>query len=420
MKYIIYILSIGFTLDSFGQSIETVAQTLQAGDIAPNAKVLDVDEMFPFNDGVARVRKGISYALIDSAGNFIIPFNKWKSLTDSKANLIKVVSLNGGQGLIDSKGKIIVECSSNNFIQEIDNDGYIFVIDTHNNKGYFVNANNNKINSLVQNPNGLTGEGYVENLKLSRENDHVVYLNRQGKIEITTFYELGRSFSDGMAVVGKRDEFGQLKFGFINRKGELAIPFIFSNEPGSFKHGLAFVKPLETDEFKYAYINKKGEIKIKIDKSPNGGVLVPFNEKYDNSDFENGWSEWEAYNEKSDLKNNLNHYILDTLGNFISLKDFLKQANVDINDLGNWFGIHSAKNGGIIITSHGKMGILNVYNKKALPIIFSIPNMYVDFDSVSKLTLVNTYDYPSNKILVEGYINERGIFVIIKGEGSKW
>ncbi len=34
--------------------------------------------MYSFNGGAAVVRKGTAYALIDTNGNFIVPFNKYE------------------------------------------------------------------------------------------------------------------------------------------------------------------------------------------------------------------------------------------------------------------------------------------------------------------------------------------------------
>src|SRR6185503_2002927 len=81
---------------------------LKPGDVHPNAKVLDVDELFPFSDGVARIRKGPSTALIESSGNFVVPFNKWDILKDSKSGLLVVSERKATgtkYGLINTEGK---------------------------------------------------------------------------------------------------------------------------------------------------------------------------------------------------------------------------------------------------------------------------------------------------------------------------
>src|SRR5690606_39359120 len=57
---------------------------LKAGSIHPDAVVLDVDELYPFYNGAAIVRKGSATALINAKGEFIVPFNKYKFDTNSK------------------------------------------------------------------------------------------------------------------------------------------------------------------------------------------------------------------------------------------------------------------------------------------------------------------------------------------------
>src|SRR5882757_2982554 len=94
-------LFIGFSFLFLSSSL--IAQT-KPGDIDPNAKVLAVDKLYLFSDGVARVQKGNSYALIDASGNFVVPFNKWSILKDSKSGVL-VVSDNKGFGLINTKGR---------------------------------------------------------------------------------------------------------------------------------------------------------------------------------------------------------------------------------------------------------------------------------------------------------------------------
>lgn len=65
-------------------------------------------------------------------------------------------------------------------------------------------------------------------------------------------------YSDGLAAFEKKEKDHTGRFGYLNRKGEVAIPAQFF-EAGFFCNGLAAVA---NEDGKYGYINKKGELVI--------------------------------------------------------------------------------------------------------------------------------------------------------------
>ena len=89
------------------------------------------------------------------------------------------------------------------------------------------------------------------------------YATLDGKRITSEMFDAANPFFDGMAVVGKTNQFGQMKYGFINREGKLVIPYQFSIMPGDFHAGYARVEPRTKSAFQYAYINKKGEVVFK-------------------------------------------------------------------------------------------------------------------------------------------------------------
>lgn len=115
----------GMTIHSNAQSRSAGNAVLpKLGQLAPHAKAIEADDMFPFNDGAAIIRKGSSYALIDTAGNFILPYNKYSlRLVDAIISMLNGSSMNNGffyfydglskSGYLNSKGKILATMDGN-------------------------------------------------------------------------------------------------------------------------------------------------------------------------------------------------------------------------------------------------------------------------------------------------------------------
>ncbi|MBW7892277.1 MAG: hypothetical protein H3C48_14895, partial [Chitinophagaceae bacterium] len=89
---------------------------LQPGDVHPDAKVIDADDLDPFNKGAALIRKGSSYALINKDGDFIVPYNKYSFNDGSQRDFITgawsqsgifIVRLPDNDGAINYQGKLI-------------------------------------------------------------------------------------------------------------------------------------------------------------------------------------------------------------------------------------------------------------------------------------------------------------------------
>jgi len=88
--------------------------------------------------------------------------------------------------------------------------------------------------------------------------------------------DLMDQFYEGLAVCKGKNNFGELKYGYIDTLNNLAIDFKFSYQPGNFSDGLALV---ENKENKWGYIDKLGNmvIQCEYDKAysfSNGTALV--------------------------------------------------------------------------------------------------------------------------------------------------
>ncbi len=116
------------------------------------------------------------------------------------------------------------------------------------------------------------------------------FVNRKGKIVIPPFFEKAWEFHEGMSrvclltkplsseeekenSVSKLDQRKRERWGFINTKGELVVPFKY-NEVGDFSEGFAHVVEADESEInsdfiflehgKHGFIDKKGDVVIPL------------------------------------------------------------------------------------------------------------------------------------------------------------
>lgn len=101
-------------------------------------------------------------------------------------------------------------------------------------------------------------EGFHDGLAPMKANDQynakLGYVNTKGQWAIKPAYEKAHHFSDGMAAV--MDPVSK-KWGFIDTKGTMIVPFRFSNEPHDFHNGVCVVTNAEGFD---CVIDKKGEL----------------------------------------------------------------------------------------------------------------------------------------------------------------
>ncbi len=119
---------------------------------------------------------------------------------------------------------------------------------------------------------GPMSEGLLE--VHDREEGGLGYVDKTGQLVIPADFLCPNAvfpFSDGLAAVGKPDPAtGEAKWGFIDHKGETAIPFIYDDVMG-FSEGLACVGVERTERFgiDYSYIDT------------TGAEVIPANDAYD-------------------------------------------------------------------------------------------------------------------------------------------
>ena len=135
-------------------------------------------------------------------------------LTACKTNEIAVVKLNSKFGCINRKGETIIPFT------------WDWLIQSHNSK------------YLLAKKDSLYG-----------------FINKKGVIIIQPKYKDANLFSEGLAPVSNG-----IKFGFIDKKDNIVIPFIYDNIFLGFSHNLSDVEKHDS----CGYINRKGKIVIPL------------------------------------------------------------------------------------------------------------------------------------------------------------
>lgn len=92
------------------------------------------------------------------------------------------------------------------------------------------------------------------------------YINKQGEIAIPAVYDIAHDFSEGYAVVGKKNANGEMMYGAIDQKGNIVVPIAYQGMT-PFCEGMARV--YKRDETKSTYANKYGFV------DTTGKLVVP-------------------------------------------------------------------------------------------------------------------------------------------------
>ena len=392
---------------------QTFAQ-LKPGDLAPSAEVIDADVMYPFNMGAAIVQKGSAFGLIDMKGNFLIPYNKYNRITNLSAWGGAMITTGGmfmidnDKGVLNSKGVLITAAFPDLSWSSGSDDGKLIFASNYKQGYLYLDAESHQYFFKEPLANIVDGIGIV------KENYKNGYKNLKGEWIVKPIYDYAEPFSEGMACVAKRDEFGATKWGFIDRTGKEVIPIMYSFKPENFHAGLARVQPKTNAEFLSAFIDKKGNIAQKFKQ-------VVFYKYIGNG----------LYTAVYSGENN----IMDSTGKIMNVKDFLQQFGVvaQAGDKNVHLGLednndHPSEDKKIGFgrlpkeSVMGNYGIIDLKTKTIIEGLFDHTTLNF-FDPVSKLAFAK-FSLSTNwrdKIPPrEGYVNEQGVFVIIKGEASKW
>jgi hypothetical protein len=190
---------------------------------------------------------------------------------------IKFLEINNRFGIANSQNKIITDCVFDDWAMP--KNGYV-VLSKYKSSNYKT-AKHGMINSetgkevipFIYNDLG----DYSEGLIMAELNGKCGYLDIDNNVVIPFIYDEGGNFSEGLAMVYKRTGYANCRFGvlpvekggFINKKGEVIIPFSFPKVSylgnSIFSEGLAVVGVAYNSIVaqRYGYINKTGKFIIK-------------------------------------------------------------------------------------------------------------------------------------------------------------
>lgn len=451
----------GTTTDAPADTIETVlaetpAETAEAAvpaSAAPDAVSLDADELLPFREGFAIIKKGESQALINAKGDTVIPFNKYifgafqgeyrdkncRLVTASNRTIgylnglcpvgVKTKDQRGYEqtlwGCLDRSQKLIIPAEYQGNFQLV---GEYLTTHTQvqgtmiclNRQGQPVKYPGCLLGQEVHQPR-LPREVSMDSYSISPAEQRIVvrtYKAGETKYGVADFdgtviaepaYDQLKPFSEGLAPVMKKDAYGQPKWGYLDASGKVAIDFKFSNEPGPFHCGLALVIPKDNSQFNYAYINTKGEVVIQ-EKEATASVGDQ------RAGFQGGYA---ATN---------NEFVLDAKGTkygFMRINgSFIDpQTGKTVADLPyeNYIRLRQDRYETFnprqfVFSYNNRLGIANLKADLLLPPVFS---QLTPFDPASRLAYA-VYNNPSGEGQREGYVNTQGVFVLVKGKGGTW
>ncbi len=405
---------------------------LKPGDVSPDVKKIKVSGLSNFNQGAAIVNIGDKSTLIDNKGNFIITPGKINFYTNGR-NIISILSYGCGIDkdlvfpqtgifdgyttvgvLVNAQGKILYTVPKDNFSSDenaLKKKVGDPILISHNrvqasialyldHEFIFSDGTKASLKHWSYTALGTWSEGMMALRKSPSPTIIWGYLNKQGQVAIPFIYDDAEPFSEGMAAVAKYDELHQLKWGFVDKKGKLIIPLIYSNKPGPFSNGLALVTPKTITDISAAYIDKSGAMKIKF---PVGGV-VPIGA------FNNGWlSLRESYS--SDTR------YMDTTGKFYTDAEFMKLLGLP--DSVKLDMMRTAKPGQILLTNQkgDRVGSYNYTTHSFIPPVFCRLGYFDEKAGLAYAALLLGYNEKNGKYIYrEGYINREGVFVVLKAD----
>jgi len=375
--------------------------------------MLKYDNIFPFIDGLAKVKLNGKYGFIDKSGKEVISIIYDNIEKFNYLGLAKV-KLNKKKGLINTTGKEIIPIiyddlsyTERGLVRVKLNDKW-GVIDTTLKE--IVLCMYDHIYSFI---NGLA------KVKI---NNKLGFINETGKEVISCIYDdIGEFNNLGLAKV-KLDN----KYGFINKTGEKVLPCIY-DDIGEFSYfGLARIKL----DNKYGFINTKNIIVIPIQYDDinffeNGLFKVKLDDKwgcidrngkevtscvYDDIDFfENGLFKVKLYDRWGCIDRND--------------EEVIPCVYDDINFLEN--GLINAK-------LDNKYGFINIRNKIVIPIQYDDINYISDelisaklndkwgyIDSRNKIVIPFVYDDVSNFKFDLARVKFNGKYGFIDGKGKE-
>jgi len=228
----------------------------------------DVEELYPFHDGMAFVKGAKKSFFINNKFEKVFEFQAdnlyYSNMSPRFENgrvmvVLEVEGYKKKAAIYDKTGKMIKEWNDVIEATNFEN-GVAALITSYPEKLFYVDTNGNVIFSKLPLYSGIGRFGvYPLRDGLARvlgKDNKWGYRDDKGNVVIATKYENAHDFHGGLAAVMNEDE----KWGFIDKTGKYVIDPIYSIEPGDFHSGLARVKDKEGRLY---FIDQTGAFKFK-------------------------------------------------------------------------------------------------------------------------------------------------------------
>lgn len=240
-------------IEEYSDGLAIVGKDGKYGYIDENGTIIipvKYNSAFTFSDGLALVKNEDSFFYIDKTGKVVVKANYKKALP-FKEGLAPVINHNNKVGFINKKGELIIPFKYDNYYDNV--------------------TSNSFLREMISNVNQFS-EGLVAVRKEMVKNDKIIakygFIDRKGNTVIPFIYDDAESFKNNLSrvILNGRE-------GYIDRKGKEVIPVIYKalNQPESFSEGLVNINNGD----KWGYLSRHGE------------TIIPF--RYDKAGpFENG------------------------------------------------------------------------------------------------------------------------------------
>ncbi|MDE7221564.1 MAG: WG repeat-containing protein [Oscillospiraceae bacterium] len=231
------------------------------------------------------------YGVFDLQGNQVVPlkYDRMENFYDGLAAVYMTVGVEGSLikvekelvGFIDKTGKevIPVQYTINELggLEVWQGDGYSYRAGFSDGVVclYKDGTGNGKVEVVIDTQGNIVFERNLENgfcssfrdgLAMVRLNGKKGYIDKHGNMVIPAEYDMAHDFSEGYAVVGKKNVNGEMLYGAIDQKGNVVVPLIYHGMT-PFCEGMARV--YKQDETKSTYANKYGFV------DTTGKLVVP-------------------------------------------------------------------------------------------------------------------------------------------------
>ncbi len=331
------------------------------------------------------------WVFVDRAGKQAFPGSIPQTGCPAFSEGLAVIHLGSGDvGFIDKKGMQQFKNHTFKAASPFHNGLSVVTVDT----GQMINGREIYRNSLMDRQGKLTkvspeAEGWVSPQSEFSEGltsvwnpakFRVLYVNTSGQLVFSKPGQQSKPFSDGLSwLLGPSGgEGSDSRWGAIDAKGSVIVPFMYQYEPGNFSDGMAAV----TDRnFRLGFIDKTNTLRIQPQFS---AVVSPFHEGH------------------AIVVKNSRNVLIDKTGAVIKEIPTLNQTTYNCGRKDNLCSFAGASSVGLGDTEGNVL----------------IPSRYFQYigefrDGLDGLAWAKVE--LSGKVL-EGYINAKGNFVVIKGE----